>query len=102
MSAFYVELENLSYVTAMLALANAMVDKFPLCQSLGYDIEPEDWPSIGLNAVSCLIIKLNIWIKPCYEGTYAAVPLLVSEFRDRKAALSTLKPKVVKNDSWHA
>lgn len=51
MSAFYVELENLSYVTAMLALANAMVDKFPLCQSLGYDIEPErlavDWAERG-------------------------------------------------------
>lgn len=45
---FYVGLENPSYVTAMLALINAMTDKTTLCQSIGYDIEPEDWPSIGL------------------------------------------------------
>ncbi|EGQ7673928.1 transposase family protein [Vibrio cholerae] len=45
---FYVGLENPSYVTAMLALVNAMIDKSQICQSFGYDIEPEDWPSIGL------------------------------------------------------
>ena len=45
---FYVGLENPSYVTAMIALVNAMIDKTPLCQSFGYDIEPEEWPSIGL------------------------------------------------------
>lgn len=45
---FYVGLENPSYVTAMLTLVNAMTDKSRLCQSYGYDIETEDWPSIGL------------------------------------------------------
>lgn len=45
---FYVGLENPSYVTAMLALVNAMSDKVQLCQSYGYDIESEDWPSIGI------------------------------------------------------
>ena len=45
---FYVGLENPSYVTAMLALVNAMTDKVQLCQSYGYNIEPEDWPSIGI------------------------------------------------------
>lgn len=45
---FYVGFENPSYVTAMLALVNAMIDKSQICQSFGYDIEPEDWPSIGL------------------------------------------------------
>lgn len=45
---FYVGLENPSYVTAMLALVNAMTDKVQLCQSYGYDIESEDWPSIGI------------------------------------------------------
>lgn len=45
---FYVGLENPSYATAMLALINAMTDKAHLCQSYGYDIEPEDWPSTGL------------------------------------------------------
>lgn len=45
---FYVGLENPSYATAMLALNNAMIDKTPLCQAYGYDIEPDDWPSVGL------------------------------------------------------
>lgn len=45
---YYVGLENPSYVTAMLALVNAMTDKTQLCQSYGYAIEPEEWPSIGL------------------------------------------------------
>lgn len=45
---FYVGLENPSYVTAMLALVNAMTDKVQLCQSYGYNIESEDWPSIGI------------------------------------------------------
>lgn len=45
---YYVGLENPSYATAMLALVNAMTDKTQLCQSYGYTIEPEDWPSIGL------------------------------------------------------
>lgn len=45
---YYVGFENPSYVTAMLALVNAMTDKTELCRSLGYEIEPEHWPSIGL------------------------------------------------------
>ena len=45
---FYVGLETPSYVTAMLALVNAMTDKTRLCQSYGYNIEAEDWPSTGL------------------------------------------------------
>jgi len=45
---FYVGMENPSYVTAMLALVNAMTDKTQLCKEYGYDIETEDWPSIGL------------------------------------------------------
>lgn len=45
---FYVGIENPSYVTAMLALVNAMTDKTRLCHSFGYKIEVEDWPSIGL------------------------------------------------------
>lgn len=45
---FYVGLENPSYVTAMLALVNAMTDKVQLCQSYGYNIESENWPSIGI------------------------------------------------------
>jgi hypothetical protein len=45
---FYVGLENPSYVTAMLALVTAMTDKTQLCHSFGYDIESEDWPSMGL------------------------------------------------------
>ena len=45
---FYVGFENPSYVTAMLALVNAMTDKTQVCQSYGFEIESEDWPSIGL------------------------------------------------------
>ncbi|WP_035261141.1 Mu transposase C-terminal domain-containing protein [Desulfonatronum lacustre] len=45
---FYVGLENPSYATAMLALINAMTDKTKICKRFGYDIESEEWPSIGL------------------------------------------------------
>jgi hypothetical protein len=45
---FYVGFENPSYATAMLALVNSMTDKSKLCQSYGFSIEPEEWPSIGL------------------------------------------------------
>lgn len=45
---FYVGLENPSYATAMLALVNSMTDKTRLCQHHGYNIDPDNWPSIGL------------------------------------------------------
>lgn len=45
---FYVGFENPSYATAMLALVNSMTDKTKLCQLYDFEIEPEDWPSIGL------------------------------------------------------
>lgn len=45
---FYVGTENPSYVTAMLALVNAMTDKTQLCKEYGYEIDKDDWPSIGL------------------------------------------------------
>lgn len=45
---FYVGLENPSYATAVLALANAMTDKAQLCHAYGYEIASEDWPSVGL------------------------------------------------------
>lgn len=41
-------LENPSYATAVLALANAMTDKAQLCRAYGYEIASEDWPSVGL------------------------------------------------------
>ena len=45
---FYVGFESPSYAAAMLALANAMSDKTELCRGYGYQIDKEDWPSIGL------------------------------------------------------
>ncbi|MGE4500930.1 MAG: Mu transposase C-terminal domain-containing protein [Hydrogenovibrio sp.] len=46
----YVGVENPSWVTAMMALANAMCDKVSYCKKYGVEIGKEDWPSIGVPA----------------------------------------------------
>lgn len=45
---FYIGFENPSYAAAMQALHMAVTDKTDYCRELGFDIEPEDWPSVGL------------------------------------------------------
>lgn len=45
---FYIGLESPSYVTAMQALSTAMTNKVELCQSYGFDIQPEQWPTVGI------------------------------------------------------
>lgn len=45
---FYIGFENPSYAAAMQALHMAVTDKTDYCRGLGFDIEPEDWPSVGL------------------------------------------------------
>ncbi len=45
---FYVGLENPSYVTAMHALATSMLDKTELCGRYGFEITPEQWPTVGI------------------------------------------------------
>jgi hypothetical protein len=45
---FYVGVESPSYVSAMQALTHALTDKVEYCKKLGFDIEFEDWPVIGL------------------------------------------------------
>ncbi|WP_027858487.1 Mu transposase C-terminal domain-containing protein [Marinobacterium jannaschii] len=45
---FYIGFETPSYVAAMQALYMAASDKTAYCSALEFDIEPEDWPSVGL------------------------------------------------------
>lgn len=45
---FYIGFENASYAAAMQALYMAVTDKTDYCRELGFDIEAEDWPSVGL------------------------------------------------------
>lgn len=44
----YVGLENASWVSAMEALANAMLDKIDYCASFGIEITEDMWPTVGL------------------------------------------------------
>lgn len=46
----YVGLENPSWATASIALANAFCDKVEYCRRYGIDISYADWPSIGTPA----------------------------------------------------
>ncbi|GAB2692313.1 Mu transposase C-terminal domain-containing protein [Aliiglaciecola aliphaticivorans] len=45
---FYIGFESASYVAAMQALYMAVTDKTSYCKELGFDIEPEHWPNVGL------------------------------------------------------
>ncbi|MEQ9832742.1 MULTISPECIES: DDE-type integrase/transposase/recombinase [Gammaproteobacteria] len=45
---FYIGFENASYAAAMQALFMATTDKTSYCKELDFDIELENWPSIGL------------------------------------------------------
>lgn len=44
----YIGFEGPSWVSAMMALANAVSDKLKFCRQYGIDIEQEDWPVHGL------------------------------------------------------
>lgn len=46
----YVGLENPSWATASIALANAFCDKVEYCRRYGIEISHDDWPSIGTPA----------------------------------------------------
>ncbi|PCC14197.1 Mu transposase C-terminal domain-containing protein [Pseudoalteromonas sp. JB197] len=46
----YVGLENPSWATASIALANTFCDKVEYCKQFGIDISHADWPSIGIPA----------------------------------------------------
>ncbi|HHE3464888.1 DDE-type integrase/transposase/recombinase [Pasteurella multocida] len=45
---FYIGFENPSYVTAMQAFKNAIIDKTEICKKFDIKISNEDWPCIGL------------------------------------------------------
>ena len=45
---FYIGFENPSYVTSVQAIKTAVCDKTDICKNFGIDIDPEDWPCIGL------------------------------------------------------
>lgn len=44
----YVGLENPSWISAMMAMSNAFLDKVNFCKEYKIDIENSQWPSIGL------------------------------------------------------
>lgn len=46
----YVGLENPSWATASIALANAFCDKVEYCRQYGVEISASDWPSVGTPA----------------------------------------------------
>lgn len=45
---FYIGIESASYATAMQALSVAMTNKVDLCQRYGFEIHPEQWPTVGI------------------------------------------------------
>lgn len=45
---FYIGFENPSYVTSVQPIKTAVCDKTDICKNFGIDIDPEDWPCIGL------------------------------------------------------
>ncbi|MBY8031501.1 DDE-type integrase/transposase/recombinase [Vibrio fluvialis] len=45
---FYVGFETPSYAAAMQALYMAVTDKKAYCRELGFDIDSQEWPSVGL------------------------------------------------------
>ena len=109
---FYVGLENPSYVTAMLALVNAMTDKVKLCQSFDYDIDSDDWPSIGLpdailadrgellgHQIEYLDKSFGVRIEntPPYRGD--AKGIVERNFRTLQADFKPFAPGVVKGST---
>ena len=48
---FHIGIESASWKVALLSLLNAAEDKVEFCSRYGVDIEPEQWPQQGLNAV---------------------------------------------------
>ncbi|MEJ6079164.1 Mu transposase C-terminal domain-containing protein [Vibrio sp. 1-Bac 57] len=46
----YVGLENPSWVAAMMAISNALLDKTEYCHNYGIDIDSSIWPSVGVPA----------------------------------------------------
>lgn len=48
---FHIGIESPSWKVAMLSLLNAAEDKVEFCSRYGIDIEPNQWPQRGLNAV---------------------------------------------------
>lgn len=46
----YVGLENPSWVSAMMAMSNAFLDKVSFCKKYEIDIERSQWPSVGVPA----------------------------------------------------
>ena len=108
---FYIGFHNPSYVVAMQAIVNACSDKVSLCKLLGIDIQPEQWPTIGLpdtiladrgemmsHQVERLIHGYNIRIEnaPAYRGD--AKGIVERYFRTLQAEFKPYAPGVVKGN----
>ncbi|MFI7913978.1 transposase, partial [Acinetobacter baumannii] len=100
-----------SYVVAMQAIVNACSDKVDLCKMFGIDIQPEQWPTIGLpdailadrgemmsHQVERLIYGYNVRIEnaPAYRGD--AKGIVERYFGTLQAEFKPYAPGVVKGN----
>ncbi|RDF71581.1 integrase catalytic domain-containing protein, partial [Acinetobacter baumannii] len=108
---FYIGFHNPSYVVAMQAIVNACSDKVDLCKMFGIDIQPEQWPTIGLpdailadrgemmsHQVERLIYGYNVRIEnaPAYRGD--AKGIVERYFGTLQAEFKPYAPGVVKGN----
>ena len=108
---FYIGFHNPSYVVAMQAIVNACSDKVSLCKLLGIDIEPEQWPTLGLpdailadrgemmsHQVERLVHGYNVRIEnaPAYRGD--AKGIVERYFGTLQAEFKPYAPGVVKGN----
>ena len=108
---FYIGFHNPSYVVAMQAIVNACSDKVSLCKLLGIDIEPEQWPTLGLpdailadrgemmsHQVERLIHGYNVRIEnaPAYRGD--AKGIVERYFGTLQAEFKPYAPGVVRGN----
>ena len=108
---FYIGFHNPSYVVAMQAIVTACSDKVSLCKLLGIDIQPEQWPTIGLpdailadrgemmsHQIERLVHGYNVRIEnaPAYRGD--AKGIVERYFGTLQAEFKPYAPGVVKGN----
>jgi transposase InsO family protein len=105
---FYIGFNNPSYVVAMQAVVNACIDKTDICSQLGVEINPGEWPCIGLpdviladrgemmsHQVDGLITGFNLRIESAPPRRGDAKGIVESCFRTLQAEFKPFAPGVV-------
>jgi len=105
---FYIGFDNPSYVVAMQAVVNACIDKTDICSQLGVEINPGEWPCIGLpdviladrgemmsHQVDGLITGFNLRIESAPPRRGDAKGIVESCFRTLQAEFKPFAPGVV-------